>query len=106
MNRFFAAYFGNLAAMLTVALILIIIGSVRAEAQGIPCAPTGVIEQQLTDDHGESLRAEREAPVPGGMAYLWTNGLTGTYSVLINPQPGVTCIIDAGRSNRLKELEA
>lgn len=106
MNRFFAAYFGNLAAMLTVALILIIIGSVRAEAQGIPCAPTGVIEQQLTDDHGMKLRAEREAPVPGGMVYLWTNGLTGTYSVLIHPQPGLTCLIDYGQSDRLREMEA
>ena len=105
MNRFFATYFGNLAAMFTVALILII-GSVRAEAQGIQCAPTGIIEQQLTDDHGESLRDEREAPVPGGMAYLWTNGFTGTYSVLINPQPGLTCLIDVGQSDRLKELEA
>lgn len=105
MNRFFAAYFVNLAAMFTVALILII-WSVRAEAQDIPCAPTGIIEQQLTDDHGESLRAEQEAPVPGGMAYLWTNGLTGTYSVLINPQPGLTCLIDVGQSDRLKELEA
>lgn len=45
MNRFFAAYFGNLAAMLTVAIILIIIGTVKADAQDIPCAPTGVIEQ-------------------------------------------------------------
>ena len=106
MNRFFAAYFGNIAAMLTVAIILILIGTFRAEAQEVPCAPTGLIEQQLTDDHGESLRASRAAPVPGGMAYLWTNGLTGSYSVLINPQPGLTCLIDAGQSDSLKEREA
>ena len=106
MNRFLAAYFGNLAAMFTVAIILILIGTFRAEAQEVPCAPTGLIEQQLTNDHGESLRDEREAPVPGGMAYLWTNGFTGTYSVLINPEPGLTCLIDAGRSDRLKERAA
>lgn len=104
MNRFLAANFGS--AMFTMALILIIIWSDRAEAQEVPCASTGVIEQQLADDHGESLRAEREAPVPGGMAYLWTNGMTGTYSVLINPEPGLTCIIEYGQSDRVKELEA
>ena len=106
MNRFFAAYFGNLAAMLTVALILILIGSMRAEAQGIPCAPTGVIEQHLEADYGETLRESREAPVPGGMAHLWTNGSTGSYSVLINPQDGLTCVIDACQSDSLKEQSA
>jgi len=38
MKFFFSAYFGNLAALLTVAVILIIIGYVRAEAQGVSCA--------------------------------------------------------------------
>lgn len=105
MKRFFAAYFGNLAAMLTVALILILIGIMQAEAQSIPCAPTGVMEQQLGAKYGETLRESREAPVPGGIAHLWTNGSTGTYSVLINPQDGLTCLIDAGQSNSLKEQE-
>ena len=103
MNRFFAAYLGNLAAMMTVALILILIGSMRAEAQGIPCAPTGVIEQQLEAEHGETLRASRPAPVPGGTAHLWTNGANGSYSVLINPEPGLTCLIDSGQEDSLRE---
>jgi len=54
----------------------------------------------------ETLRDERPAPVPGGIAYLWTTGNTGTYSLLINPQPGLMCMIDAGQSDRLKEVEA
>lgn len=103
MNRFSAAYFVNLSAMLTVAIILIILGAVRGEAQEIPCAPTGVIEQQLETDHGETLRGSGEAPVPGGEAHLWTNGATGTYSVLVNPEPGLTCLLDAGQDDRLKE---
>jgi len=106
MNRFFAAYFGNLTAMLTVAIIFIIIGYARAEAQGVPCAETGVIEKQLTEDYGETLRDEQPAPVPGGIAYLWANGSTGTYTVLIKPQPGLTCMIDTGQSDRLKEQAA
>ena len=103
MNRFLAANFGS--ALFTVALILII-WSVRADAQEIPCAPTGIIEQQLTDEYGESLRASREAPVAGGVAHLWTNGPTGSYTVLINPEPDMTCIIDSGQSDRFKELQA
>ena len=105
MSRFIAAYFRNRVALL-VGAIISILGSVRAEAQEIPCAPTGIIEQQLTDDHGETLRASREAPVAGGVAHLWTNGPTGSYTVLINPEPGMTCVIDMGQSDSLKEREA
>lgn len=104
MNRF-STYFGNISFVLPVAFAAMA-GPMRAVAQEIPCAPTGVIEQHLTDEYGESLRAEREAPVPGGTAYLWTNGLAGTYSVLINPEPGLTCAIDSGQSDSLKELSA
>lgn len=105
MKRCFAEYFCITSVILTGAIILIF-GSVRAEAQGIPCAPTGVIEQQLTDDYGETLRDERPAPVPGGTAYLWTNGATGSYTVLINPEPGLTCLLDGGQSDSLKEWSA
>lgn len=103
MNRFFAAYFRNLVSLLVGALI--ILGAVRGEAQEIPCAPTGIIEQQLTDDYGESLRASREAPVDGGVVHLWTNGPTGSYTVTINPEPGMTCVIDMGQSDSLKERD-
>ena len=104
MNRFFATYFGNLA-LFTVTIILILIGPFGAEAQEVLCAPTDLIEQELESTHGETLRASREANVPGGTAQLWTNGATGTYSVLTNPEPGLTCLIDAGQDDRLKELE-
>ena len=86
--------------------VLSIMAVQAASAQGIPCSPTGVIEQQLADEHGEALRDEREANVPGGVVFLWTNGSTGTYSILINPQHGMTCLIDYGQSDSLKELEA
>lgn len=86
--------------------VLSIMAVQAASAQGIPCAPTGVIEQQLADEYGEALRDEREADVPGGIAYLWTNGSTGSYTVLINPQPGMTCVIGDGQSDSLKEQEA
>lgn len=104
MNRF-STHFGNISFVLLVAF-LVMVGPMRAEAQGIPCAATGVIEQQLQDDHGESLRASREAPVAGGVVHLWTNGPTGSYTVLINPEPGMTCVIDMGQSDSLKEREA
>lgn len=104
MNRFYT-YFGNISFVLPTAFIAMI-GPMRAAAQGIPCAPTGIIEQQLTDDQGETLRASREAPVAGGSAHLWTNGPTGSYTVLINPEPGLTCVIGMGQSDRLKELSA
>ena len=106
MNRFSAAYFVNLAAMLAVAIILVILGAVRGEAQEIPCAPTGAIEKQLEAKHGKTLRASREAPVPGGTVHLWTNGATGRYTVLINPEPGLTCVLTEGQSDTLKEWSA
>ena len=102
MNRFFAVYFCITAGLLVGAVILL--STARAEAQGIPCAPTGVIEQQLETDHGETLRGSGEAHVPGGVAHLWTNAATGSYTVLINPEPNLTCIIEAGQSDRLKEM--
>ena len=101
----FSTYFCSISIVLPVAF-LVMVGPMRAEAQGIPCAATGVIEQQLQDSRGETLRASREAPVAGGVAHLWTNGPTGSYTVLINPEPGVTCAIEAGQSDRLKELSA
>lgn len=104
MNRFYT-YFGNISFVLPVAFIAMV-GPLRADAQEIPCAATGIIEQQLTDDKGETLRASREAPVAGGLAHLWTNGPTGSYTVLINPEPGLTCVIDMGKSDRFKELSA
>ena len=106
MNRFLAACFRDLVALLVGTIIIIILGPVRTEAQEIPCAATGIIEQQLSDEHGETLRASREAPVPGGVAHLWTNGPTGSYTVLINPEPGLSCVIAAGQSDGFKELSA
>lgn len=106
MNRFFAAYFANLMTLLTGAVILIWIGATQADAQSIPCAETGVIEHQIEDDYGETLRASEAAPVPGGVAHLWTNGATGSYTMLITPEPGVTCIIGVGQSDSLKEQAA
>lgn len=98
-------YFVNISFVLPVAF-LAMVGPLRADAQGIPCAQTGVIEQRLQDEHGETLRASREAPVGGGVAHLWTNGPTGSYSVLINPEPGMTCVLESGQSDTLKELSA
>ena len=104
MNRF-DTYFVNISFVLPVAF-LALVGPQRADAQGIPCAKAGVIEQRLQDEHGETLRASREAPVAGGVAHLWTNGPTGSYSVLINPEPGMTCVLESGQSDTLKELSA
>ena len=101
----FSTYFVNITFVLPAAF-LVMVGPMRADAQGIPCAATGVIEQQLQDEHGETLRASREATVPGGVAHLWTNGPTGSYTVLINPEPGLSCVIASGQSDGFKELAA
>lgn len=79
-----------------------------ASAQATFCAPTGEIEETLADLHGERLRHQRDDMDEryGGTVYVWTNQHTGTYSILINPQPGMTCIIDAGQSDRLIEYDA
>lgn len=103
MNRFLAAYCANLMALLSGVVIIILIGTLQADAQSIPCAETGVIEHQIEDDYGETLRASQEAAVPGGVAHLWTNGATGSYTLIINPEPGVSCIIGVGQSDSLKE---
>ena len=99
MKRFFAAYFCITSVILTVAILLL---STPAVGQELLCAPTGVIEQQL-EEVGTTHRASREADVPGGMAHLWTNGATGSYTVLINPEPGLTCLLTVGQSDGFKE---
>ena len=76
-----------------------------AYAQGIPCGPTELLEKQLSEKYGEALRDQREADVPGGTVYLWANRDTGRYSILTNPMPGITCLIDAGQSDMLKDKE-
>lgn len=63
MNRFFAAYFGNLAAMLTVALILIAIGSVVTAEEYFNdrlCAPLPALAQgaALLASEGKNVEVE------------------------------------------------
>lgn len=101
MNRFFSALMGNKVAML--ALVLIGIGATRSEAQ---CSSTAFVHSELMERYGQELRDIREADVAGGVVELWTNPINGSYSVLIYPRPGYSCLVDSGQSDRLKEREA
>jgi hypothetical protein len=75
--------------------------AILASAQ-TTCGPTEEIHTALTDQYGEQLQESRDAPhVIGGVAELWSNHRTGTFTVLVYPQPGVACLVQTGQSDKL-----
>ena len=66
------------------------------------CGPIEAIHTALTDQYGEQFYESRADPsAPGGVAELWINHRTGTFTVLVYPQPGVACIVQIGQSDKL-----
>ena len=66
------------------------------------CGPTEAVHTALTDQYGEQFQESRADPsAPGGVAELWINHRTGAFAVLVYPQPGVACLVQTGRSDKL-----
>ena len=66
------------------------------------CGPIEAIHTALTDQYGEQFYESRADPsAPGGVAELWINHRTGTFTVLVYPQPGVACLVQTGQSAKL-----
>ena len=66
------------------------------------CGPIEAIHTALTDQYGEQFYESRADPsAPGGVAELWINHRTGTFTVLVYPQPGVACLVQTGQSDKL-----
>ena len=75
--------------------------AIPASAQ-TTCGPIEAIHTALTDQYGEQFQESRADPsAPGGVAELWINHRTGTFTVLVYPQSGVACIVQIGQSDKL-----
>ena len=92
-----------LVSFLVIFLVSFLLTSlaILASAQ-TTCGPTEAIHTELTDQYGEQLQESRDDPsAPGGVAELWVNHRTGTFTVLVYPQPGIACLVQAGQSDKL-----
>ena len=88
-------------APLLMAIALMLLLAIPASAQ-TPCGPTEEIHTALTDQYGEQFQESRADPsAPGGVAELWINHRTGTFTVLVYPQSGVACLVQTGQSDKL-----
>jgi len=95
--RNFNLYFAPILMAIVVLLVLAIPASAQTN-----CGQTEAIHTALTDQYGEQLQESRDDPrAPGGVAELWVNHRTGTFTVLVYPQPGVACLVQTGQSDRL-----
>ena len=66
------------------------------------CGPIEAVHTTLTDQYGLQFQESRAYPsAPGGVAELWINPQTGAFAVLVYPQPGVTCLVQTGQSDKL-----
>ena len=98
----FNLYFAPLLMAIALMLLLEIPASAQTASEQTPCGPTEAIHTALTDQYGEQLQESRDDPrAPGGVAELWVNHRTGTFTVLVYPQPGVACIVQTGQSDKL-----
>jgi len=88
-------------APILMAIVLLLVLPIQASAQ-TPSGPTEAIHTALTDQYGEQLYESRDDPrAPGGVAELWVNHRTGTFTVLVYPQPSVACLVQTGQSDKL-----
>ena len=98
----FNLYFAPLLMAIVLMLLLEIPASAQTASEQTPCGPTEAIHTALTDQYGEQLQESRDDPrAPGGVAELWVNHRTGTFTVLVYPQPGVACLVQTGQSDKL-----
>jgi len=100
--RNFNLYFAPILMAIVVLLVLAIPASAQTN-----CGQTEAIHTALTDQYGEQLQESRDDPrAPGGVAELWVNHRTGTFTVLVYPEPGVACLVQTGQSDKLISYEA
>jgi len=93
-------------APILMSIVVLLVLAIPASAQK-SCGPTEAIHTALTDQYGEQLFESRDDPsAPGGVAELWVNHRTGTFTVLVYPKPGVACLEQSGQSDRLISYEA
>ena len=95
--RNFNLYF----APILMAIVLLLVLAIPASAQ-TTCGTTEAVHTTLTDQYGLQFQESRAYPsAPGGVAELWINPQTGAFAVLVYPQPGVTCLVQTGQSDKL-----
>jgi len=93
-------------APILMSIVVLLVLAIPASSQ-TPCGPAEAIHTALTDQYGEQLFESRDDPsAPGGVAELWVNHRTGTFTVLVYPKPGVACLEQSGQSDRLISYEA
>ena len=93
-------------APILMAIVVLLVLAIPASAQ-TSCGPIEAIHTALTDQYGEQFFESRaDSSAPGGVVELWVNHRTGTFTVLVYPQPGVACLKQSGQSDGLISYEA
>jgi predicted ATP-dependent serine protease len=70
-------------------------------AQQTACGPTGQVEKRIHTDYGESIVGA--GVVSGGVMFLTNNPTTGTWTILLRRQDGVTCVLMGGTGYATQE---
>jgi hypothetical protein len=86
---------------LVCALVLAVLVSGSASAQGAQCGPTADVAARLAQGWGES-------PVAMGlngelMVQLWGNAETGTWTLTATTAAGLTCVVGSGEGFALAD---
>ena len=90
--RIFASNWVNEMHAILAALVL---------TQQQPCGPTGIVEKQMADKFGESIVG---AGFMGSDVLLTlTNPETGTFTILVRRQDGMTCLLMSGTGYAFQE---
>jgi hypothetical protein len=63
-------------------------------AQQTACGPTGQVEKRIHTDYGESIVGA--GVVNGGVMFLTSNPTTGTFTIMLRRQDGMTCVLMGG----------
>jgi hypothetical protein len=63
-------------------------------AQQSPCGPTGQVEKRIAKDYGESVVGA--GITPGGVMFLTSNPVSGSFTILLRRPDGQTCVLMGG----------
>lgn len=77
------------------AALCLALAATFAHAAGVPCAPVADTLRGLYADYGEYPAFVAEGP--GGVTVITLNPDTGTWSMLVQPNSDVICMMATGR---------
>ena len=80
-------------------LFALLLSATAASAQQPPCGPRDNIIGLLTSaKYGELPMLELGSLDGSSVMHLYSNMTTGTWSLVVFPQPGIACLIATGKS--------